>query len=79
MVGAGIHNNDILVVDRSLEPAEGKVVIAVVDGEMVVKRFVRRGEEYYLIAENPDYPPLKIDEESDFTVWGVVTSVVHAL
>lgn len=79
MRGAGIYHQDIIVVDRSLEVSEGRVVVAVVNGEMLIKRFSKKGDRLFLLAENPDYPPLEITEETDFQVWGVVTSVVHRL
>jgi DNA polymerase V len=78
MVGAGIHSGDLLIVDRSLEPRDGRVVIAVVDGELLVKRIrIKRGR-ISLVAENPSYPPLILEEQS-FEVWGVVTNVIHPL
>ncbi len=79
MNGAGIHDGDILVVDRSIDPSMGKVVIAVVEGEMVVKRLRRLGKKLVLMPENEAYPPLEINEETDCTIWGVVTHVVHTL
>lgn len=79
MLGAGIHPNDILIVDRSLEASTGKVIIAVVNGELLVKRLKLSEEKIYLVAENPDYPPLMVTEMMDFEVWGVVTNVIHPL
>jgi DNA polymerase V len=79
MTGAGIHHDDILVVDRSLEPAGGKIVIAVYDGELTVKRLVRDKNGLRLVAENPNYPPLAITGENGCEIWGVVTSVIHQL
>ena len=79
MTGAGIHHNDILVVDRSLEPSHGKVVIAVVGGELTVKRLHRKNDTILLKAENPDYPDIPVNEESDCEIWGVVAFVVHSL
>lgn len=79
MCEAGIHHGDIIVVDRSLEASDGKVVLAVVNGEMLIKRISRQGNRLVLLAENPDYPPLEITAENDFHVWGVVTNVVHKL
>ena len=77
MIGAGIHPGDILIVDRSLEPVDGKIVIAVLDGELTVKRLRRRDGVVYLVAENEHYPLIAISEEMDFMIWGVVTSVIH--
>ena len=79
MLGAGIHHDDILVVDRSLEPGHGKVVIAVVNGELTVKRLFQQHGVVRLLAENPDYPPLELTEETACEIWGVVTFVVHSL
>ncbi len=77
MKDAGINHGDILVVDRSLEAASGKIVIAIVNGELTVKRFVQNHISCQLVAANSDYPPVEITEDTDFSVWGVVTSVIH--
>jgi DNA polymerase V len=77
MKDAGINHGDILVVDRSLDATSGKIVIAIVSGELTVKRFVQNNSSCQLVAANPDYPPVTITEETDFSVWGVVTSVIH--
>lgn len=77
MIGAGIHDADILVVDRSLICKDGCIVIAVVDGELTVKRFFHRGNEVVLMAENPKYPDIVVTKEMDFRVWGIVTTVIH--
>jgi len=79
MLGAGIHSNDILVVDRSIEAVTGKVVICALNGELTVKRLVRVNEQWQLKAENSDYPDMVIYEELDMVIWGVVTNVIHAL
>ncbi len=79
MIRAGIHSGDLLIVDRSLEARDGRVIIAVVNGELLVKRLRQSRECVYLVADNPDYPPLLITEAMDFQVWGVVTNVIHAL
>jgi DNA polymerase V len=79
MIDAGIHPGDILVVDRSVEPQDGRVVIAIVDGELTVKRIARRGDALLLLPDNPAYQPLEIKPETEFEVWGVVTSVIHHL
>lgn len=79
MIGAGIHHDDILVVDRSLEPVSGRVVIAVINGELTVKRLFRHNGEARLLAENPNYPPIELTEDTACEVWGVVTFVIHSL
>ena len=79
MINAGIHHNDLLIVDRSLEPAPGKIVIAVINGELTVKRLHRDGTKIQLIAENDAYLPIDITEDQDFRVWGVVTNVIHSV
>ena len=79
MTGAGINDNDILVVDRSLEPSSNNIVIAAVNGELTVKRLVKNKKSCRLIAENPDYPPLEITEEMPLEIWGVATYAIHSL
>ncbi len=79
MLGAGIHPDDILVVDRSLTPTSGRIVIAVVDGELTVKRLHLSPDATRLLPENPAYPPIEIREGAELHVWGVVTSVIHRL
>ena len=78
MKDAGIHPGDILVVDRSLTPVSGKIVIACLDGEFTVKRLVMQAKSVRLVAANADYADIKIEKNSDFRVWGVVTHVIHA-
>lgn len=79
MVNAGIHHDDILVVDRSLEPINGKIVVAAINGELTVKRLEKDGPHIRLIAENPEYSPIDVFEEHDMRIWGVVTNVIHHL
>lgn len=79
MIGAGIHPNDLLVVDRSIKPINGKVVIAVLNGELTVKRLKIQKETITLMPENERYSPIVIDETMEFNIWGVVTNVIHAV
>ena len=72
MRGIGITDGDILVVDRSIESWGNRIVVAVIDSEFTIKRFTKRNGTVVLEAENPDYPPITITEEMDFSVWGVV-------
>lgn len=78
MIGAGIFEGDILVVDRSLKPNEGDVIISSLWGELTVKRLSLTPRPR-LLPENPAYPPLEIPEDADWEIFGVVTTVVHSL
>ncbi|RXZ42643.1 LexA family protein [Crenobacter cavernae] len=79
MINAGIHDGDLLLVDRSIEPRPGKVVVAVIDGELTVKRLKRDGERVWLMPDNPAYPPIAVTEDASFFIWGVVTNVIHPM
>lgn len=76
MVGAGIFDGDLLVVDKSLNPVSGDIVIAVVDGDLTVKRLIKRGETYTLKPENSRYSEIEFKDGQELQVWGVVTSTV---
>ena len=79
MSGAGVQDGDLLVVDRSLEPEDGSMVIACVDGEFTVKTYRRDRGGVRLEAANPAYPPIRFAGEMELRVFGVVTAVVHRL
>lgn len=79
MLGCGIHDGDLLIVDRSLEAAHNKVVIAALDGELLVKKLVRRSLKTYLAPANPDYPEIDITQREYVHIWGIVTYVLHKL
>lgn len=79
MLGAGIHDGDLLIVDRALQATDGKVVIAALDGELTVKRLSVRGDRVCLVPENPAYPIIEVAREQDLVIWGVVTNVIHGL
>ncbi len=79
MTYSGIHSGDLLIVDRSLEPKDGNIVIAVIDGELTVKRLRYVKNKLSLIPENPKYKPIEITENMNFEVWGVVSTVIHPL
>jgi DNA polymerase V len=76
MIDAGLNDSDLLVIDRSLEPSNNKIAVCCLDGEFTVKRLRVDGNEVWLQPENPDYPIIKITEENDFMVWGIVTNVI---
>ena len=73
----GIHDGDLMVVDRAVEPQTGMVVVAALDGELTVKRFVRRGKTAVLLAANPECEPIEIQDGQELVVWGVVTHSVR--
>ncbi|WP_285243314.1 translesion error-prone DNA polymerase V autoproteolytic subunit [Pseudarthrobacter sp. fls2-241-R2A-127] len=77
MEGAGISDGDELIVNRALEPRDGSVVIAVLDGELTVKRLRITGNGVVLQAENPRYPDIRVLALSELTIWGVATRCLH--
>ena len=76
MIGAGLDDNDLLVIDRSLEPANNKIAVCFLDGEFTVKRLRVSNGEVWLQPENPNYPIIKITEDNNFVIWGIVTNVI---
>jgi DNA polymerase V len=79
MVDAGIFSGDWLLVDRSITPTDGRIVIAAVNGELTVKRLSKKAGKVQLLPANPQYEPIDITEENDMVIWGVVTLVLHEL
>ncbi|HNP32816.1 MAG TPA: translesion error-prone DNA polymerase V autoproteolytic subunit [Flavobacterium sp.] len=79
MTGAGIDNGDIMVIDRSLEPTDNKIAVCCIDGEFTVKRISIKEDGLYLTPENDSYQLIKINEDNQFIVWGVVTYVIKAV
>ncbi|TVM02525.1 MAG: peptidase S24 [Candidatus Brocadia sp. WS118] len=77
MKNAGIFHDDILVVDRALDPKSNDIIVCVLNGEFAVKRFVKDKRRIVLYPENPDYMPIEVTEEMEFQVWGVVPYVIH--
>tara|TARA_B110000116_G_scaffold67605_1_gene58228 strand:- start:6088 stop:6513 length:426 start_codon:yes stop_codon:yes gene_type:complete len=77
MINAGINDGDLLIVDRSLNPGLKSVVIAIIDGEFTVKRISTIDQKLYLIADNDFYKPIKITEDMNFQIWGIVTHTIH--
>ncbi|MEE4001791.1 translesion error-prone DNA polymerase V autoproteolytic subunit [Tenacibaculum sp. FZY0031] len=76
MIGAGLDDNDLLVIDRSIPPTNNKIAVCFLDGEFTVKRLRVEGNEVWLQPENPAYPIIKITEENNFIIWGIVTNVI---
>ena len=79
MQGAGLDDGDLLVIDRSLEPIDNKIAVCFIDGEFTVKRLKVTKDEVLLIPENPKYQSIKVTEENELIIWGVVTYVVKKL
>ena len=80
MTGAGIFNGDVVIVDRSVKAASGKVVIALLNGEMLIRRLEKTFNKLRLVPETPRLSPIDIDlSGAEFSVWGVVTYVIHSL
>jgi len=79
MIGSGIYPGDLLIVDRSLSPRNGSIIIAVLDGELSVKGLKLNNDQATLSSSNPNYSDVIVSEEMDFTIWGVCTNVVHNL
>ncbi|MFK7968624.1 MAG: LexA family protein [Rickettsiaceae bacterium] len=79
MIGAGIYEGDILIVDSSISPVEGKIIIAALDGMLTVKRLGLINKKPYLLPENPNFDPIPVLENSEIYTWGVVVSIVRNL
>jgi DNA polymerase V len=79
MINVGIHHGDLLVIDRSLDPRHNAIVIAVVNGEMTLKRLKIENSRVWLMPENPEFSPLEITDSMDLHIWGVVAHVIHSL
>lgn len=77
MVNAGIFDGDILIIDRSVQPTSGKIVLGVLNGEFTVKKIDKRKNSLFLMPENESYSPIEVTSEMDFTIWGVVTFAIH--
>ncbi len=77
MINAGIDEGDMLVVDRSVNAKNNAIAVCVINGEFTVKRLAKNGKELFLVPENNQFKPIKITEEMDFQVWGIVTFVIH--
>jgi DNA polymerase V len=79
MQGAGLDDGDLLVIDRSMEPQHDKIAVCYIDGEFTVKRLKVAADWVFLIPENPKYQPIKVTEENELIIWGIVTYVVKKL
>ena len=79
MNNAGIYNNDLLIIDRSINPKPGHIVVALLDGEFTLKRLIKKQDNYYLRADKENYPAINLYEYIDIQIWGVATYSIHEL
>jgi DNA polymerase V len=79
MIGAGIYHGDVLIVDRSIKAVSGKVIVAVINGELLVRRLQTQTKSISLIAENKKYGQILVEDLSNYTAWGVVVYTIHSL
>ena len=79
MSGAGIHDGDIVIIDRSIKAVSGKVVIAVLNGEMLIRRLEKTFNKIKLVPETPKLAPIEVDPYAEFSIWGVVTYTIHSV
>jgi len=76
MIGAGLEDGDLLVIDRSLNPENGRVAVCLIDGDFTVKRIKKEKNKLFLVPENKKYKKLEIKEENELTIWGIVQYVI---
>ena len=79
MIGAGIDDDDIMVIDRSLEPQNNKIAVCFIDGEFTVKRIKIEKDGVFLMPENSNYQPIKVTHENELVIWGIVTYVIKSI
>ncbi len=79
MIDAGLNDGDLLIIDKSIEPTNGKIAVCFIDGEFTVKRIKIERKIIWLVAENKNYPPIKVTEDNDFVIWGIVTNVIKSV
>lgn len=79
MIDAGIEDKDVLIVDRSIEPQDNKIAVCFIDGEFTVKRIKLEKDCLYLMPENSNYTPIKVTEENQLIIWGIVTYVIKKM
>ena len=79
MIGGGLNDGDLLIIDKSLEPKNGKIAVCFIDGEFTVKRIKLEKNLVWLMPENKKYQPIKVTSDNDFVIWGIVTNVIKAV
>ena len=76
MIGAGLEDGDLLVIDRSLNPENGRIAVCLIDGDFTVKRIKKEKNKIYLIPENKKYKPVELTEDNELIIWGIVENVI---
>ena len=79
MINAGLSDGDLIVIDRSLNPEHNKIAVCFIDGDFTVKRIIKKGSDLYLKPENKNYKAIKVDEENNLIIWGIVTYVIKSM
>ena len=79
MKDAGFNHGDLLIIDKSLQPSDGKIAVCFIDGDFTVKRIQKDKDCIWLVAENKNYPPIKVTKDNDFIVWGMVTNIIKSV
>ena len=79
MVGAGLDDGDLLVIDRALNPENGKIAICFIDGDFTVKRIKKEKNKLYLMPENNKYKSIELKEENELIIWGIVTYIIKTV
>ena len=77
MIDAGIADGDLLIIDKALEPKNGDIAVCFIDGEFTLKRLALKEDSIYLMPANAEFKPIKITEENDFLVWGMLAFIIH--
>ncbi|MBO6620317.1 MAG: translesion error-prone DNA polymerase V autoproteolytic subunit [Balneola sp.] len=77
MQRSGIHDKDILIVDRSITPRHGNIIVTSIDEEPSIRRFAKQGSRIFLVSDDPSLQPIAVNKETAWTIWGVVTHVIH--
>lgn len=77
MKRSGIHDKDILIVDRSITPSHGHIIITSIDEEPSIRRFAKQGSRIFLVSDDSSLQPIAITKETAWTIWGVITHVIH--
>lgn len=79
MIGAGINDGDLLIIDKSIKPKSGNIAVCFIDGDFTVKRIDITMDVIWLVAENKNYKPIKVTADNDFTIWGIVTNIIKSV